>query len=112
MCELASISAQYRLDLEPCRAARHAIGHNLAPPARTRTICAALLLFTNIGHLVADQGPFRRLHAFDPTAALCVDLTYLLTYLLGAGGLFTGQNPPTLGIPVGERTPRLLDQLL
>ena len=27
-------------------------------------------------------------------------------------GLFTGQKPPTLSIPVGERTPKLLPQLL
>ena len=39
---------------------------------------------------------------------------YVLATLLErkGWGFFTGQNPPTLGIPIGERTPHLLEGLL
>jgi sphinganine-1-phosphate aldolase len=56
----------------------------------------------------------------DPTLAMVsvcgedgLNVYVLATLLERRGwGLFTGQNPPTLGIPVGERTPHLLEALL
>jgi len=56
----------------------------------------------------------------DPTlavVAICgedgLNVYVLATMLEKRGwGIFTGQKPPTLSIPVGERTPRLLEALL